>query len=132
MSLIIKKNTTFKIPRTGSGAPSGISLTAPVIYASGLSLSNEPPFYSGAINNPYYLISSGYWLSGDGYGKVLYVIGTGWLFYAYALYDALDQTPTEALVAINTAPATSLPTTGWTNLSSDLYVEGTLVISTTP
>ena len=24
MSLIIKKNTTFKIPRTGSGAPSGI------------------------------------------------------------------------------------------------------------
>ena len=28
MSLIIKKNTTFKIPRTGSGAPSGIPVAS--------------------------------------------------------------------------------------------------------
>ena len=35
MSLIIKKNTTFKIPRTGSGAPSGIEVatTASVTVA---------------------------------------------------------------------------------------------------
>jgi hypothetical protein len=35
MSLIIKKNTTFKIPRTGSGAPSGIPYSTLQIILSG-------------------------------------------------------------------------------------------------
>ena len=35
MSLIIKKNTTFKIPRTGSGAPSGIPVATSNIIVNG-------------------------------------------------------------------------------------------------
>jgi hypothetical protein len=39
MSLIIKKNTTFKIPRTGSGAPSGI----PVAGTASVTIANYTP-----------------------------------------------------------------------------------------
>ena len=46
MSLIIKKNTTFKIPRTGSGAPSGI----PVASTASVVIGN-----AGAGNNGTYV-----------------------------------------------------------------------------
>lgn len=35
MSLIIKRNTTFKIPRTGSGAPSGIPVSTTTLLING-------------------------------------------------------------------------------------------------
>jgi hypothetical protein len=53
MSLIIKKNTTFKIPRTGSGAPSEIIVTS----IGGVIMSGSGPTYSA-------FFGSG---NGDGY-----------------------------------------------------------------
>ena len=116
----------------GGAAPSGISLTAPTIYASGLTFQNQDPFYSGSLQNPYSLSTLGYWIDSAGIGYVLYEIGIGWTFYSYSIFGTEDPTPSEALVATNTALATSLPTTGWTNTNQNLIVSGTLVISTTP
>jgi hypothetical protein len=116
----------------GGAAPSGISLTAPTIYASGLTFQNQDPFYSGSLQNPYFLSTPGYWIDQSGVGNVLYQIGTGWLFYSYSVYGTEDPSPSPAIVATNTALATSLPTTGWTNTNQNLIVSGTLVISTTP
>jgi hypothetical protein len=127
MSLIIKKNTTFKIPRTGSGAPSGISLTAPTIYVSGLTFENGGYYYNGNLYSPYTLYTPGYWNDAYQVGFVVY-FGGQWRFSTYAQGDGDEA----ALVATNTAPATSLPTTGWTNTNANLIVFGTLVISTTP
>jgi len=127
MSLIIKKNTTFKIPRTGSGTPSGISLTAPTIYVSGLTFGNGGYYYNGNLYSPYTLYTPGYWSDAYQVGFVTYG-GGGWGFRTYAQGDGDEA----ALVATNTAPATSLPTTGWTNTNANLIVFGTLVISTTP
>jgi hypothetical protein len=118
--------------RGSTPAPSGISLTAPTIYASGLTFQDQDPFYSGSLNNPYFLIESGQWLDSSGIGNVYYQIGIGWTFYSYAIFGTEDPSPTPALVATNTALATSLPTTGWTNTNQNLIVSGTLVISTTP
>ena len=126
MSLIIKKNTTFKIPRTGSGAPSGISLTAPIIYARGLSFQDGGGFYDGWTYNPYSLITPGYWRDLYHLGFVVYS-GGQWNFSTYADSAAM----TAPVVATNTAPATSLPRTGWVNTNANLIVYGTLVISTT-
>jgi hypothetical protein len=118
--------------KSGGAAPSGISLTAPTIYASGLTFQNQDPFYSGSLQNPYSLSTPGYWIDSSGIGSVYYQIGTGWTFYSYAIFGTEDPDPTPALVATNTALATSLPTTGWTNTNQNLIVSGTLVISTTP
>jgi hypothetical protein len=116
----------------GGAAPSGISLTAPTIYASGLTFQNQDPFYSGSLQNPYFLSTPGYWIDSLGIGNVLYQIGTGWLFYSYSVYGTEDPSPTPAYVASNTALPASLPTNGWTNTNANLIVSGTLVISTTP
>jgi len=53
MSLIIKKNTTFKIPRTGSGAPSGF----PNVGADGQQISVTTPYPE--FNGIYTKVSSG-------------------------------------------------------------------------
>lgn len=123
---------SFKKIKSGGAAPSGISLTAPTIYASGLTFQDQDQFYSGSLNNPYYLVTPGYWIDANGVGNVLYQIGTGWIFYSYSIYGTEDPIPSAAYVATNTAPSTSLPTTGWTNTNANLIVSGTLVISTTP
>ena len=108
-------------------APSGISLTAPTIYVSGLSFQNQAPFNNGSLNNPFTLITPGFW--GDALNYVGYVAyTTQWELYAYTDYDGSSA----VLVATNTAPAASLPTTGWVNTNANLIVTGTLVISTTP
>jgi hypothetical protein len=129
MSLIIKKNTTFKIPRTGSGAPSGISLTAPTLYLSGLSFNPLPPWTNVYFSNPYSLSSPGVWLDPTGQGQIFYFSLNGlWIVLAYGDTEE-GQSPVS--VAYITAPSTSLPTTGWIN-DTNVEVYGTLIISTTP
>ena len=116
----------------GGAAPSGISLTAPTIYASGLTFQDQGSFSSGSLNNPYSLTSPGQWLDSSGIANVYYQIGLGWTFYSYSIFTAEEPAAAAAYVASNSAPSTSLPTTGWVNNQSDLIVSGTLVISTTP
>ena len=117
------------IVSSGTPAPSGISLTAPTIYVSGLTLADGPNRNNGVLYSPYTLVSSGYWDDINDVGYVINPSGT-WFFYVFALDS--DSGVAAALVATNTAPATSLPTTGWVNSQDDLTVSGTLVISTTP
>jgi len=112
----------------GGAAPSGISLTAPTIYVSGLTFADGGYFSGGVLYSPYTLFTPGYW--GDTYDVGFVTYGGGqWLFKAYANGES---SPEAALVATNTALPTSLPTTGWVNSQGDLTVSGTLVISTTP
>jgi hypothetical protein len=135
LSLNVGLNNGRKLPFGGGAAPSGISLTAPSIYASGLSFQNGAQYSGGTIYNPYNLFEPGNWFDSTGWGNVYYDQGTAqWLFYVYSIYDngEGETFASSALVATNTAPATSLPTTGWTNTSANLIVSGTLVFSTTP
>jgi len=112
----------------GGAAPSGISLTAPTIYVSGLSFQDQGSYYNGGVYNPYTLLTPGFWGDALNYnGYVEYV--TQWELYVYA--DSGGES-TFALVATNTASSASLPTTGWTNTNRDLIVSGTVAISTTP
>jgi hypothetical protein len=64
MSLIIKKNTTFKIPRTGSTAPAGIPSSASSLHA-------YFQFYGvmtfGSLNNPIVFSKENIDPSGSGY-----------------------------------------------------------------
>ena len=127
LSLNVGLNNGRKLPFGGGAAPSGISLTAPTIYVSGLSFQDQDPFYSGAVYNPYTLQTPGFWGDALNYtGYVAYT--TQWELYVYSSYDGGYAT----LVATNTALPTSLPTTGWTNTNIALIVSGTTVISTTP
>jgi hypothetical protein len=129
LSLNVGLNNGRKLPFGGGAAPSNISLTAPTIYVSGLSFADGPNRNNGSLFSPYTLVSSGYW---DDINDVGFVTNSGgtWLFFVFAFDN--DSNIAAALVATNTAPATSLPTTGWVNSQGDLTVSGTLVISTTP
>ena len=126
LSLGLGVSSSSKLP-SGGAAPSGISLTAPTIYVSGLTFEDGANFNGGVLYSPYTLFTPGYWRDVNEVGFVTYF--GQWSFYTYAVQDG---SPAAALVATNTAPATSLPTTGWVNSQNDLVVSGTLVISTTP
>ena len=129
LSLGLGVSSSSKLP-SGGAAPSGISLTAPTIYISGLSFQDQAPFFNGYVQNPYTLITPGLWGDVTNYtGYVEYnTFNTQWELYVYSDNDGSAA----ALVATNTALPTSLPTTGWTNTNRDLIVSGTTVISTTP
>ena len=114
--------------KSSGAAPSGISLTAPTIYASGLTFQDQGSYYNGSIANPYNLLEPGYWEDAYGRGFVV-ATATEWNFRVYGFTEG---DPVSILVATNTAPSTSLPRTGWTNTNANLTVSGTLVISTTP
>ena len=64
MSLIIKKNTTFKIPRTGSTAPAGIPSSASSLHAY-FNSSGSATF--GSISNPVLFVRESIDPSGNGY-----------------------------------------------------------------
>ena len=127
LSLGLGVSSSSKLP-SGGAAPSGISLTAPTIYVSGLTFADGGYFSAGVLYSPYTLLTSGYWQDVYNVGFVTYG-GGEWGFRTFANGEG---SPEAALVATNTAPATSLPTTGWVNSQNDLVVSGTLVISTTP
>jgi hypothetical protein len=105
MSLIIKKNTTFKIPRTGSGTPTTLPLSTTTF----------------TITNPV----AGYACNGQ-YGKGLY----GWGFdnsandglgyqVRYGFFGAkwslfwIDSDGFSGEISSNSAPSTSIPLIGW-------------------
>ena len=96
MSLIIKKNTTFKIPRTGSGAPSGIPVasTSQIIVTSTNSFIGSAPFNKTSET----IFES----SLDGASVLEYIFGA-WTFY----YDSSQ-------IALATNPAGYIPTAGYT------------------
>jgi hypothetical protein len=102
MSLIIKKNTTFKIPRTGSGAPSGIvaSTAGNLIISFG--------FYN---LETYIKLSNTQWQFNFGEGETQTL---SWDIFS-PLAWALDENNGQSFVATN--PSTNpliIPTTGWT------------------
>jgi hypothetical protein len=133
MSLIIKKNTTFKIPRTGSGAPSGI----PVASTNQIIVTN-----AGSFNGTYIKRSAGADLTipygalagtGNSYsvseaGTDVFVLigpqmtvggyGAGSWIFAYGYND--DDYGSIVFGAIEpiTNPSTNIttiPTTGWSS-----------------
>jgi hypothetical protein len=119
------------IVASATPAPSDISLTAPEIYFSGLTISNgfdwtDPNFYS-----PYTLQTTGVWVSSAPFPNGS-VFNFGGIWYLKVPATDPDGNPNSAEVATITAPATSLPRTGWVNVQDYLTVSGTLVISTTP
>lgn len=78
MSLIIKKNTTFKIPRTGSTAPAGIDVAntsafvaefTNITYFNGRFSKDSPSQFSLNASNNKYLSYDGNWYLWDFAGK---------------------------------------------------------------
>jgi hypothetical protein len=77
MSLIIKKNTTFKIPRTGSGAPSGIPVATSNIIVNG-----------GNAGSPNLTLSrTDYSISTCNYGGDAYTFNAKWEGYMPTVGD---------------------------------------------
>ena len=128
MSLIIKKNTTFKIPRTASGAPSGI----PVAGTDQINIGNSP-------NNGTYFLGMGEYngLDGTGYSNYYSVIyfnnsnntmvygsyGDSVPVVPYA-WNFIYGTNPDNLVVVSSQANTSagqtaayIPTTGWPSIT---------------
>ena len=137
MSLIIKRNTTFKIPRTGSGAPTTLPLSTPNLYVSGLSVI-IPPEYTNYANptfgNPLVRQNNTIWGSNGSYGGLLVYSGFWYLYIGIEQYSEEDGWTNQTFqVATNTASGASIPLTGWViNNSGGITIGGTVVLSTTP
>jgi hypothetical protein len=107
MSLIIKKNTTFKIPRTGSGAPSGIPVasTSSVIITNSLSNGQNwnGTYIFNSENNRYELdfgssLQYLYWYSNSNQWSI------SWTNFDNG-YDEYNETPSQN--------QNYIPTAGW-------------------
>jgi hypothetical protein len=138
MSLIIKKNTTFKIPRTGSGAPTTLPLSTPNLYVSGLSII-IPPEYTNYANptfgNPLIRQNNTTWTNGASYGGFLLSSQNVWYLYVgIEQYSEEDGWQNQTFqVALNYEGTASIPLTGWvTTNSGGIAIQGTVVLSTTP
>jgi hypothetical protein len=136
MSLIIKKNTTFKIPRTGSGAPAPttLPLSTPLLYISGISFTeSNPDFRNPAISNPLTRSSNTEW-AGSTAGYLLNFGGFWFIYVSCEIYNqeegAWEQGNRD--VCFNASSSTSIPLTGWSNNNEYFTVAGTPIISTTP
>jgi len=135
MSLIIKKNTTFKIPRTGSGAPTTLPLSTPNLYLSGLSFTNNYDNYvNPTFGNPLVKQSNTVWSSNSSPSGLLVSFGNVWYLYVgceqYSEEEGWQYATVE--VAQNYSGTASIPLSGWIYIQSAFTVAGTLVISTTP
>jgi hypothetical protein len=138
MSLIIKKNTTFKIPRTGSGAPTTLLLSTPNVYVSGLSV-YIPPEYTNYANptfgNPLVRQNNTNWSANASYGGLLVSYQNVWYLYVgmeqYTEEDGWQNITFE--VARNYLSTASIPLTDWSLINSGgIIISGTVVLSTTP
>jgi hypothetical protein len=112
MSLIIKKNTTFKIPRTGSTAPAGIDVPNTSAFVA--------EFTKASYNNGYWQKTSPTsWSQQNApYQDMMY--DTSWYIQNY-----IPKTP----VIIRNSTATNslfIPTTGWVDgdLGSAIFYTG--------
>jgi hypothetical protein len=133
MSLIIKKNTTFKIPRTGSGAPSGIPVASTnqiIVTNAGLFNGTYIKRSAGAnLTDPYGLLQgTGNSYSISEYGTDVFVLigpqmtvggyGVGsWIFaygyndddYGNIIFGAVDP------ITNASTDITAIPTIGWSS-----------------
>jgi hypothetical protein len=96
MSLIIKKNTTFKIPRTASGAPSGIPISTGTIIVLTVAAT------SAAIVGSYNKQSDTEWWWGSDY----------YLRYDGTWYFQNEDTGSTSYHPTGTNP-NFIPNTGW-------------------
>jgi hypothetical protein len=135
MSLIIKKNTTFKIPRTGSGAPiTTLPLSTPLLYISGISFTEINPYFRNpAISNPLTRNSNTQW-SGSTAGYLIYFAGFWFVYVSCQIYNEEEGVWQQESrdVCFNSSSSTSIPLTGWSNNNEYFTVAGTPIISTTP
>ena len=74
-NLKFKKNTTFKIPRTGSGAPSGIEVAA----TASVTVAGFTGGFNYIANGTYIKQSTGYSFSSD-YADVITITGISYIF----------------------------------------------------
>ena len=136
MSLIIKKNTTFKIPRTGSGAPAPttLPLSTPLLYISGISFTESNPYFRNpAISNPLIRNSNTLWLSSTA-GYLTNFAGFWFIYVSCEIYNEEEAGWEQGSrnVCFNPSSSTSIPLTGWSNENEYFTVAGTPIISTTP
>jgi hypothetical protein len=135
MSLIIKKNTTFKIPRTGSGAPTTLPLSTPNLYLSGLSFTaNFDNYINPTFGNPLIRQSNTVWGGVNSPAGLLVSSGNVWYLYVgceqYTEEEGWQYSFAE--MAQNYSGTASIPLTGWIYIQTAFAITGTLVISTTP
>jgi hypothetical protein len=135
MSLIIKKNTTFKIPRTGSGAPTTLPLSTPNLYLSGLSFTaNYDNYINPTFGNPLVRQSNTVWGGVNSPAGLLVSFGNVWYLYVgceqYTEEEGWQYSVAE--MAQNYSGTASIPLTGWIYIQNAFAIIGTLVISTTP
>ena len=106
MSLIIKKNTTFKIPRTGSGTPTTLPLsTSTFTITNQIAGWNNNGQYTKDILNRWLFDNSGN--DGNVYGVDSSTYGGLWAVYY------IDPEGSTYDLAFNPAPLTSIPLNGW-------------------
>ena len=129
MSLIIKKNTTFKIPRTAV-APTTLPFGAatPTLYFSGLVMPDGGGWTGMTYDNAWSWYGGSDYLSNSGAG-LFFHNGTNWLYRARGTFTELGIQLMRDTCK-NSAPAGNIPLLGWVN--EPWVTGGTLVISTTP
>ena len=128
-NLNLKKNTTFKIPRTAV-APTTLPLGTPTLYFSGISLADGGDWSGMTFDNPWsWAVFGGSSWDPPNFIGQLYHDGTAWNLQIQGFYIPYGFN-TSRLACKNTAPSTSLPLFGWVN--EPWVIAGTLVISTTP
>jgi len=130
MSLIIKKNTTFKIPRTGSGAPNGIPVastnTINVVdtfnIGQTISLTKIAPNEYRTEGSPLPLVMSQTYCEAYGYDVDLNLFRASvvleadyWYYRYYALYECDSQNVLDTFNMVDVPQVTNgiIPTTGW-------------------
>jgi len=109
MSLIIKKNTTFKIPRTGSGAPTTLPLSTLSLHISG----------AGSGAGAYLKVPTAIWWQFDDYlisGNVYnlafnFGVRTNNIWELY-LTDSADN---DTVLSTNLSSGSEIPLTGWSS-----------------
>ena len=101
MSLIIKKNTTFKIPRTGSGEPSGLnSDTTSHLYIT----------FADQANLICYKQGNDYW---DGFIDGGEAIQLRWTGTIWRLERTVNDTEAVVQATNNTGNINRIPITSW-------------------
>jgi hypothetical protein len=105
MSLIIKKNTTFKIPRAGSGAPTTLPLSTTTF-----TITNSVGGY--ACNGQYGKGLFAWFFDNTGNDGLAYVVRYGFYGAKWSLYWQ-DTDNFTGEISENTGSSTAIPLTGW-------------------
>ena len=118
MSLIIKKNTTFKIPRTGSGAPSGIEVAA----TASVDIVGFTGGFNYIANGTYIKQSTGYSFSSD-YADVITITGISYIFVYNSAQKYILLPPESSIELEQDGRASSIPASGTWRIGN-IYTSG--------